>query len=445
MNVNKFERIILMLSGLVLMTLSVAAIARATPEADSATYLPIVLKPEPQPMQEFRGLWVSRYDWTLYGQPANSAKLDEIVQNAALAGFNVIFFQVRGTADAYYTPGLEPWAQRVSGVALGQPPDPMWDPLAYLIAAAHTAGIQVHAYLNVYPVWDDCDTPPPNTAPTHFYYLLRDYHLTTAGKLNGLQWYKDETVLCNPYLRATPASSFGDKHYLDVAEDLVTRYDIDGIHLDNIRYGASNASYDPVSADNYDDTYSYDEWQRRQVNSTVRKFYEQIVPLKAGLWLSAAVWPIHIVDPAWGFPGHPQQGYSTYFQDSKVWLADNYIDSISPMIYPNTYNECDADGNYIEDPDDEPAPTDYWLRVRWQTLVADYQMDGNGRYIIPGIGAGYCNFDEIEARIDMARQIGTAGHAIFSYRGLLAGDYFDDFAAGPYAVPAVVPEITWHP
>lgn len=423
--------------GLLTTTLLIAATTTAVADAGSLVYLPVIHKPEPPPMTEFRGLWVSRYDWTVYGQPANPAKLDEIVQNAARAGFNVIFFQVRGTADAYYTPGLEPWAQRVSGVALSQPPNPRWDPLAYFVEKAHAVGIQVHAYINVYPVWD-CGTPPdPNVTPTPFYYLLKDAHGVTAdgtteGKLNGLQWLDNGDVLCDVYRRATPASSFGDEHYIAVAKDLVTRYDIDGIHLDNIRYGASNASYDPVSEANYDDTYSYAEWQRRQVNGTVRKFYEQIVPLKPGLWLSAAVWPVYQKKPEWGWTEYYQEGYSTYYQDSKAWLAGGYIDSISPMIYPGGTINC-------------PDNNIYWTQERWQTLVADYQMDRYGRYVIPGIGTTYCTFDEIEARINMARQIGTAGHALFSYSGLLTHNYFQALADGPYATPATVPDITWHP
>lgn len=421
-----------MMLGLLFITLSTTTATRAIPTADSFVFLPAIFTP----MTEFRGLWVSRYDWTSYGQPANPAKLDEIVQNAALARFNVIFFQVRGTADAYYTPGLEPWAQRVSGSVLGQPPDPLWDPLDYLVQAAHAANIQVHAYLNVYPVWDCGALPDPDVMPTPFYYLLKDAHDVTVDdtavdKLNGLQWLSNGDVLCDVYRRSTPASGFADEHYLAVAKDLVTRYDIDGIHLDNIRYGA-NASYDPVSEANYDNTYTYAEWQRRQVNGTVRKFYEQVVPLKAGLWLSAAVWPVYQKKPEWGWTEPYQQGYSTYYQDSKAWLADGYIDSISPMIYPGGVVEC-------------PDNNIYWTQERWQTLVADFQMDGNGRYIIPGIGTSYCTFDEIEARINMARQIGTAGHALFSYHGLLTNDYFQALADGPYAMPATIPTITWHP
>jgi hypothetical protein len=75
----------------------------------------------------------------------------------------------------------------------------------------------------------------------------------------------------------------------------------------------------------------------------------------------------------------------------------------------------------------------------------DFEGDNNGRYIIPGIGGHYCSFAEIAARIQLARDIGTAGHAIFSYRLLLDKAYFDDLATGPYAETAVVPPIPWRP
>lgn len=420
------------------MTLAAATVIQATPQADSATYLPLVFNPEPEPMVEFRGLWVSRYDWT---STPTTAKIDEIVNNAALAGFNVLFFQVRGEADAYYASNYEPWAVRLTGT-LGQ--NPGWDPLGYLVEKAHAQGIQVHAYVNVYTLWLGCNAPPSGTTPPHLYYTLLAKG-ETEGKIDNLQWNTNGEVICadypptTEYQRVSPASIEFDTHLMNVAADLVTHYDIDGIHLDHIRYAGSNSSCDPISEARYgtncfgyNGQESYADWQRRQVNGTVRKFYEEVVPLKDDLWLSAAVWPVYQKKPEWGWTEYYQQGYSTYYQDSKAWIADGYIDSISPMIYP---------GGTINCPDDNI----YWTQERWQTLVTDFQADSNGRYIIPGIGAGYCTFDEIEARINMGRQIGTVGHAIFSYRGLLAGAYFDDFANGPYAVPAVVPTISWHP
>ena len=422
------------LSSLLLLTCLSGVTSNASTQADQKVFLPVVAN-VPEPMVEFRGLWVSRFDWTDGQNPADPAKIDEVVANAAQAGFNAIFFQVRGTADAFYTPGLEPWSQRVSGVALGQPPNPSWDPLATFVQKAHAHGIQLHAYLNVYPVWSDCNHPPDAAVtPKHLYYLLLERHGSSNGKINGLQWIDGDTVYCSAYQLATPASVFADDHLVAVATDLATRYDIDGIHLDYIRYGGENTSCDPVSEARYGaDCFSnpgYADWQREQVNGTVRRFYQEVAPLKPGLWLSAAVWPIYVERPEWGWGGWATEGYHTYYQDSKAWLATGIIDSISPMIYPAGYN-C---------PDNS-----FWSQDKWQTLVTDFQTDRAGRFVIPGIGAGYCTFDEIEARIGLARQIGTAGHALFAYAGLLQNGYFDDLAQGPYAAPAVPPAMSWQP
>jgi len=390
-------------------------------EGNWFTFLPLAIKQEPpEPMVELRGLWVTRFDWTLNAADVNPAKLDEIVNNAALAGFNALFFQVRGEADAFYDSNVEPWSQRLTGT-LGQ--NPGWDPLQYLIQKAHERGLQVHAYINVYPVWLGCTPPPDGTVPRHLYYLIQDEHGLTGDKPNGLQWDTDGNVICDSYLRASPASLFVDDHLLAVATDLVTRYDVDGLHLDHARYALRASSCDPVSAAAYGadcfdgDGQAYAAWQRQQVNGTIAKFYEQIVPLKPDIWLTAAVWPIYI--DYWGWGG--TQGYHDFYQDSKAWLANDTIDAIMPMIYGSSF----------------------WTQARFATLVEDFQASNNGRYIIPGIGADFDDFAEIEARINMARAAGTAGHAIFSYSALLAHGYFDDMAAGPYAETAVVPGIPW--
>lgn len=454
------KRTIFLLSAFFVLTLGLQTGKNAAAGEDTFVYLPLITAPAAppaEPMTEFRGVWVTRFDWTEPGTPAHPAKIDEMVETIADAGFNVIFFQVRGIADAYYQSSLEPWSDRVSGV-YGQPPNPLWDPLAYMVGKAHAAGIQVHAYMNVYPVWNGgsfCNNPPnASVTPTPLYHLLLNEHLSTDDKPNGLVWHKSYELFCGGYLYGTPASPFLADHLVAVGQDLVTRYGIDGLHLDHVRYGGENTSCDPVSEDRYSEHVEfatecfsdagYAQWQRDQVNGTVRRFYEEVVPLKPGLWLSAAVWPVHELDPAWGFPGAPQQGNLTYYQDSKAWLAGEYIDSISPMIYPGSkYNDCDEAGNYLEDP--ALTSSDYWIRSRWQTLVEDFQAGSNGRYVIPGIGTGYCSFAEIEARIELARAAGTAGHALFSYGDLHKNGYFDDLAAGPYAETAVVPGIVWRP
>ncbi len=391
-------------------------------------FLPLTSNTQ-EPIEEVRALWVTRFDWTNLNS-ASPQKIDEIVANAAAAGFNVLYFQIRGEADAYYPSDLEPWARRLSGT-LGQ--DPGWDPLAYLVQQAHQQNLQVHAYLNVYPLWADCDEPPPSdTSPRHLYHILRDQHGMTDSKSNGLMWEENGDISCGGYLRVTPASTLFDDHLLAVTHDLVQRYDIDGLHLDHIRYSGRHSSCDPVSVTKFGgECFSHDEyedWQRQQVNRLVGKLYAMVRAHKPHLWMTAAVWPVYRDKWGWGV----SSGYNAYYQDSKSWLAAGTIDGIAPMIYTGSPN-CD-----------QPY---FWSIERWQILVQDYVEDSQDRMIIPGIGTRYCtsnDFDEIRMRIEMGRALGTAGHALYSYRSLLASEYFDDLAQGPYRVPAILPELPRH-
>ena len=166
-------------------------IKRVEPPAGQAPEQPGALRPRPAPigaapqpseptpqpteavLHETRALWVSRWD-------LENTDVQTVVDKAAAAHFNVIFFQVRGTADALYPSDLEPWSAGLTGT-LGK--DPGYDPLAELIQRAHARGIEVHAWINVYPVWMG-KTPPPATAqPTPMY-----YDFTSRYGDDWLQW-----------------------------------------------------------------------------------------------------------------------------------------------------------------------------------------------------------------------------------------------------------------
>lgn len=391
-------------------------------EAPTPTPVPPPPTPPPGHMVEMRALWITRFDWMTSARPATPATVDRIVDDAANAGFNVLLFQVRGEADAYYDSDLVPWGRRLTG-QIGQPPSPYWDPLAYMVARAHASGLQVHAYINVYPVWLGVDNPP-HTNPEHLYHLLANAHGTTGDKNNGLQWDTNRNVVrgSSVYLRATPASLFLDNHLLEVIHELITNYNLDGIHLDHARYAQSAFSCDPVSEAAFGapcfSQSGYGDWQRSQINGTVWKFYQALfedpawtagrsVPLN----LSAAVWPLY------------ENGRNIYYQDSKAWIRGGYIDTLMPMLYGSFDTSVNA----------------------WQDLARGFQEDKAGRFVVPGIAGTFSDFSQIAGRIEAARSLGTAGHAIFSYGGLADRGYFDDLANGPYATPAVAPVITWHP
>lgn len=382
---------------------------------DHYVYLPLVQ----HSLIEARALWVTRWD---YSTPAD---VWTIAANAAGAGFNMLLFQVRGNADAFYTPGLEPWAERLSGT-LGQ--NPGWDPLQTAVEAAHAYGLEIHAYVNVYPVWLGTTAPSSTATPQPLFWTL-SYHYTwddwRVVNSSGVT-----QTLNTGYLWATPVLTEVVDRVVAVTADLVTRYDVDGIHLDLVRYPGPQYSYDPFSNAGYAAARALDpgltraEWQRRQVTGLISRVYSEVILSRPGLRFSAAVWPVYRDYWGWNY----SQGYSDYYQDSQGWLQAGVIDTIMPMIYPADISN-----------------TTVFTPAQFALLTSDYLSHAGGRHAFPGIGAGYTNFNEIAQRIAIARDLGAPGHAIFSARLVAQNDYWDEFAAGPYAVPAAVPPMLWRP
>jgi uncharacterized lipoprotein YddW (UPF0748 family) len=408
--------------------------ATVPPTLTHAVYLPLVTVGEAAVMVERRAIWVTRYDWTQFGQAASPGAIDAIVEKVAGAGFNTIFFQVRAAGDAYYRPGLEPWASRLSAgpvsATLGL--DPGWDPLARMIQVGHAAGLEVHAYVNVYTAWLSPpsaaygDLWPPATTPPQMFDRLT-YGPTYAahpGEYSlGYGWRQytgGTTPLPMPlswkrYLWASPGVDEVDAHVAAVIADIVDRYPVDGVHLDLVRYAGPGYSYDPSSnaAAGSSPSAARAQWQRDRITALVDKVRAETHQRRPEAIVSAAVWPYYVDKWGWGL----SEGYSDYYQDAKGWLGSGAVDAIVPMLY----------GGICDDP------------ARWQTLMSDFIADSGGRQVLPGIGGSYDDFDAIAWRIEEARLAGAKGHALFSYGSLDAEGYWDDLAAGPYKVLATVP------
>ena len=218
------------------------------------TYLPYFARPKADtpvqpPRREVRGLWISRFD--LGSAPIRRERLVELVNRAADAGFNVILLQVRATGDAYYSPGLEPWSYRLTSAwieDLGR--DPGWDPLAVAIETAHARGLQLHAYLNAFSMWE-CglwgaaahDPGAPVLAARKLRRreaVLRPHLARGYARVNGeplpMGDAKTDPVACFEYILGSPGVDRVHQQNLAVFKDLAARYAIDGIHLDRVRY-----------------------------------------------------------------------------------------------------------------------------------------------------------------------------------------------------------------
>ena len=386
---------------------------------------------------EVRAVWVTRFAWN------TQAEVESIIDKAAAAGFNVIYFQIRGNGDAYYQSSLVPWAKKLTGT-LGK--NPGWDPLQTAINRAHAKGVQLHAYWNVFAAWpvpagcatagtctcqptqglaDSCALPEASVAGAPEHYLRTNPQamaVNAAGKSQDTEYYWFSAG--DPAVRA---------HLLAVARELLTNYAVDGLHLDRVRYPGTWSSYDAASNAAYaalpTPKPSHDDWQRQNVTAMVSALYDAVKQLRPRAVLSASVWGIYKVLPGCS----TSQGYGQYYQDSIGWMKQGVIDAIDPMIYWDIGTGC----------------TD------WSKHLDVFMAGANGRHVVAGMHAldnAVTKPDRIRARIDYARQVGAAGTTIFAstYLDLASAtgglpNTWGTFRAdgGPYVQDAGVPPITW--
>jgi uncharacterized lipoprotein YddW (UPF0748 family) len=375
----------------------------ALPEPDSSRLVRQAGLPH-----EVRALWVTRWDYR------TAADVRVIAERAASANFNALFFQVRGTADAYYNSQIEPWAARLSGGTLGQ--NPGWDPLAVAVDEGHARGLEVHAWINVYPAWLG-ETPPPPADPEPMW--LRFNRL--FGE-DWVVWNRDQQPmqLNKEYLWSNPGYWAVQEHIAAVGCDIAAHYLIDGLHLDNVRYPGWEYSRDPVTlaaveqAQTADPTIDRKEWQRQQIDALVAYLHRSISRLKPGLPLSAAVWPVYRNTWDWWTAG---DGYEGFCQDSIGWVDAGSAQLICPMFYLSSITADDA---------------------RYEALLGDFVTRAGGEHVAAGITTSYDDFATIARRIDQARQAEAAGQALFSYGLINQHGYWDALRSGPYATPAII-------
>ena len=282
---------------------------------------------------EFRALWVDAYHDGLKSRQ----QVDELVETARAGGFNALIVQVLRSGETYYPSALDPWAADA---------DPTFDALAYLIAQAHAAGLEVHAWVATLPIWRAGDLP---LSPSHIF----NRHGPGTGEpdywLMTNQTGEEETSDHLYYL--DPGHPYVVEYLVAVCAELARRYDLDGLHLDRIRYPESGWGYNPTSVARFrawrgaqgalsapaqalpdPQDPAWLQWRRDQVSALVRRIYLTVHAINPRLRLSAAL------STAGAAPGD-QDGwqdsvaYSQYLQDWRGWLEAGSLDLALPMIY----------------------------------------------------------------------------------------------------------------
>lgn len=370
-------------------------------------------------MVEGRAIWVTRFDYD------SEAKIKYIMETAARANFNVVYFQARAAGDAYYLSSIEPCAVRLCGRLGGTP---SYDPLEVAVREGHRRGLQVHAYLNALSgrnagIEGQCRplTEPDPGNPRHMLLEHPEWGVT----------YSDGHPLRCPnseeYIWVSPGFPEVRTRLARVAADVARRYDVDGIHLDRIRYPGTAWSYDAPSLAEFglDPVRHRAEWlayRTNLVNRMVKETYDSITAVKPSLVFSAAVWGVY--EDKWNWK--TQSGLNDLLQDGRAWARNGYMDVLVPMNYYKIKPVLCA-------------------RADWTCLMLDHlkaTRPGTGRQMYIGMDAGK-GVKEIVNQIRVARRHGAAGFALFSFGEADRAGMWPVLAATVFAQHAQVPLMPW--
>lgn len=272
------------------------------------------------PKREFRATWIQAVNGQFKGMPTEKMKATLIGQLNSLqgAGINAIIFQVRPEADALYASKIEPWSRYLTGVQ-GRAPQPYWDPMEFMIDECHKRGMEFHAWINPYRVKTSLAN---QLAPQHIYNRHPEWFLTYGNQL-----FFD------------PALPQSRDYICQVVSDIVSRYDVDAIHMDDYFYPYPTKGVEfPDSASFARYGRGFDnigDWRRSNVNLLIRKIHETIRGLKP--WVKFGVSPFGIYrnqssDPL-GSRTRGLQNYDDLYADVLLWAREGWIDYNIPQIY----------------------------------------------------------------------------------------------------------------
>lgn len=381
----------------------------------------------PAAPREFRAAWVAtvaNIDWP--SKPGLSlaqqqAEMRAMLDQAVALKLNAIVLQVRTSADALYPSTLEPWSEYLSG---SQGQDPGYDPLALWIGEAHARGLELHAWFNPFRARPSTAKSVP--AATHLSQTRPDW----------VKRYGDQ-------LWIDPGETEAAEHTLAVFADVLRRYEVDGIHIDDYFYPYPVQEPGSKTEVDFPDepawqrylqgggTLARADWRRCNVDELVRRIHAQIRTIKP--WVRFGVSPFGL-----GKPGQRPAGISGFSQYDKLyanvelWLEQGWMDYLAPQLYWPRAQTAQAFAPLL----------DYWRGQNPQ-----------GRHVWPGLFTSRITdkpeswpVEEIEAQIEIVRDKAPgSGHLHFSMIALAQNrrGVADALKARAYVEPALVPATPW--
>ncbi|MEU7897981.1 family 10 glycosylhydrolase [Nonomuraea sp. NPDC049152] len=294
-----------------------------TPVAPSSAAAAACVPDPATPKRQFRAMWISsvaNIDWpsrTGLSVSAQQAEFRSWLDLAVQKRMNAVVVQVRPTADAFWPSPYEPWSQWLTGVQGG---NPGYDPLAFMVAEAHARNLEFHAWFNPYRVANHDD--PSKLVASHPARQNPSWRFAYGGKL----YYNPGIPTVRDFIE-------------DAIMDAVTRYDVDGVHLDDYFYPY------PVSGQSIPDAATFAQygggfsnvadWRRGNIDLLVRELGQRIHAAKAHVAFGISpfgIWRNSSTDPL-GSRTSGLQSYDAIYADSRRWVKQGWIDYLTPQLY----------------------------------------------------------------------------------------------------------------
>lgn len=364
------------------------------------------------PKYEIRADWVTTLgglDWPTHkatsraGIEHQKQELCAILDRLKAAHFNTVLLQTRLRGDVIYPSSVEGFAESLTGFT-GR--DPGYDPLQFVIDECHKRGLELHAWMVMIPIG--------NTRQVK----LQGKRSVVAQSPSMCKLYKGTWYL-DPGHPATAS-------YLSrLVNEVVGRYDVDGVHFDYIRYPENPESFpDRDTYRKYGDGQPIAQWRRDNITAIVRRIYKEVKSRKP--WVKVSSSPVGKYRDTQRYPSYGWNAYHTVYQDAQRWLHEGIHDALFPMMY--------------------------FRENHFYPFALDWKENKNGRWIVSGLGIYFLHpseqnwaLDEVVRQIYFCRSIGLDGQAYFRNRFLMDNTkgLLDEVRERFYAYPAVVPPMTW--
>lgn len=378
-----------------------------------------------QPKYEFRGVWIAtvdNIDWPSYGNSnpeSQKAEFIKILDMHQRNGMNAMIVQVRPSADAFYPSAYEPWSQWLTGVQ-GQAPSPYYDPLQFMIEETHKRGMEFHAWCNPYRANFNINTA--SIASNHITRTKPEWFLTYGDKK-----YFD------------PGNKEAQDFVVKVIRDIVKRYDVDAVHMDDYFYPYRIPGKEFPDAASYarsGSKLSKDDWRRSNVDSIIKNLsiaIKQEKPMCRFGISPFSVWRNKDKDPVRGSDTQAgQTNYDDLYADILLWLQKNWVDYVTPQIYFEISHS----------------------KVAFEKILAWWSRNSYGKHIYVGMGiykadeknTAWKNANELPNQIKILRKYpNVQGSIYFSSRTFNRNPngWNDSLRNNYYKYPSLLPPMRW--